>query len=182
MKNKVRPLYSELQGYLSQTPPIKNNYDAISEPTFWEQINLTLDELSKATNKDYSKYKLTSESGDGERFIRLTVVRLKLGGVISRLHGEYFSDESAPFSGMPSTVNNFTQMQQQTATQTIILEFQEVLNEKIVSTPKENEKSFLQKVKEGLGTIKNTAELMKLILETAKQFGFDINQVLAIFS
>lgn len=181
MKDKVRPSYSELQGYLSQTPAIKNNYDAISERTFWEQINLTIDELNSATGKDYSKYKLVPEQGD-EIYIRLTVVRLKLGGIISRLHGEYFSDEAAPFSGMPSTVNNFTQMQQQAVTQTIVLEFQDLLNKKIAATPNEDEKSFLEKIKSSLGNVKSTVELVKVVLDIANQMGLDVNHVLKIFS
>ncbi|MCL4200572.1 hypothetical protein KJZ67_04520 [Patescibacteria group bacterium] len=181
MKEKVRPIYSELQGYLSQTPSVKATTDAIYDNVFWSQINASIDELSTVTGTDYSRYKIETNPSD-PNFMRVAVIRVKLGGIISRLHGEFYSDEPAPFSGMPSTVNNFTQTQQQTATQTIILEFQEVLNEKITSSPNENEKSFLEKVKSGLGTIKSTSELVKLILETAKQFGFDVNQVATIFS
>lgn len=181
MKDKIRHIYSELQGCLSQTPSIKNNYDSIDQRAFWEHINSTIDELSTILEKDYSSYKLVPSNRE-ENYIRVSVVRLKLGAIISRLHGEYYSDEPAPFSGMPSVVNNFSQSQQQTATQTIVLEFQELLSQKIASIADEEEKTFLQKIKEGLGTVRNTAELIKLILELGIKMNFDVKHILTLLS
>ena len=46
-----------------------------------------------------------------EAFVRVLDYRQKLGGLIARLHAEYFYDEPAPFAGMPSTIIQQTQSQ-----------------------------------------------------------------------
>jgi len=115
MKEKVRPIYSELQGYLSQAP--KKNKGLIFESSMWEQHNQTIDELNNITGKNYDRYKVEVKSIDWNRTMRRVIYsqsyRTKLSGLILRLHGEYFSDEPPPFSGMPSTIISQQQVQSQ---------------------------------------------------------------------
>ena len=113
MKEQVRPIYSELQGYLSQAPA--RDKGLIFEASIWEQHNQTIDELNTVTGKNYDRYKVEVRSIDWNRTMRRVIdsqsYRIKLGGLVSRLHGEYFSDEPPPFSGMPSTVITQHQIQ-----------------------------------------------------------------------
>ena len=101
--------------------------------------------------------------------------------MIARLHGEYFFDEPAPFSDMPNTVINQTQQQNQSFQVQMLLEVQSKIDEKI-SEFKEGtkEKSFLDKIKGSLSSIKNTTELFTLILKTGKDFSLTVEQILNI--
>jgi len=98
MKDEVRPIYFELQGYLSQAPGRETT--AIYDKQIWIQHNQTIDELEKITSKKYDRYRLNPESrnynGVSRELITVQVYRTILGGLISRLHGEYFPDEVSP--------------------------------------------------------------------------------------
>ena len=99
MKEIVKPIYFELQGYLSQAPEREKGY--IFEEQVWIQHNKTIDELEKNTGKEYTRYRINptdSEAFGGVTRKQITVqaYRTVLGGLISRLHGEYFPDESSP--------------------------------------------------------------------------------------
>ena len=37
LKQKIRPIYSELQGYLSQAPNADHSNDAIGDKSLWEK-------------------------------------------------------------------------------------------------------------------------------------------------
>jgi hypothetical protein len=98
MKDQVRPIYFELQGYLSQAPEREKGY--ILEKEVWNQYNQTIDELEKITSKKYDRYKIHPEMimsfGVQKPAITTQAYRTILGGFISRLHGEYFPDEKSP--------------------------------------------------------------------------------------
>lgn len=177
--NGIRPLYSELQGYLSQAPTIKATSDCIYDSATWEQVNVAIDELNTATQKDYSRFKINPESGDD--FVRISTHRTKLGGLISRLHAEYFSSEPAPFSGMPNTVINQSLSQQQTTQIAFLLETQSFIDKKLSETTDEEEKGFLTTVKSKLINIKNFVELIQLIIATAQTFGINLDKLTQIF-
>lgn len=46
---------------------------------------------------------------------------------------------------------------------------------------KEEEKKFLQKVKDNLTTIKSGVDLLNLVLSTAKTFGIDLSRLAEMF-
>lgn len=98
MKDKIKPIYFELQGYLSQAP--EREKGLIFEEQLWIQHNKTIDELESISSKDYSRYRIVPEVIDwnGAKKGRITpqAYRTVLGGLISRLHGEYFPDETSP--------------------------------------------------------------------------------------
>ncbi|OGF65121.1 hypothetical protein A2Z53_03470 [Candidatus Giovannonibacteria bacterium RIFCSPHIGHO2_02_42_15] len=111
MKGKIRPIYSELQGYLSQAPPIGEHGNATTyDDTLWRQFNTTIEELNKISGEDFNKFRVTGmqECSSNSQFIYVSNYRQKLGGIISHLHAKYFSEETPPFSGMPSTIINQT--------------------------------------------------------------------------
>ena len=124
MKNKIRPLYSEFQGYLSQAPTSSTTTDSIFDEVMWNQYNDALKLLCDETGKDYTRFIIDSKASKygPSSYVRVDTYRQKLGGLISNLHGEYFSDETPPFSGMPSTV--ITQTEQQTMSIQLLLDVQ----------------------------------------------------------
>lgn len=188
MKDKVRPIYSELQGYLSQAPSLNSSYT--QDVNLWESFNTCVVELSNITSRDDSKFKITPRNvpgGDGWQSyseIEVSTYRSKLSGLINRLYGEYFSDEVQPFSGSPSSVLNLSQNQSQTQHQQLqVFLFQ--LNDKIEELQKrddleENEKTFLNKLKQGIPLVTGILQLLELILKLANDNGVLIKRLLEI--
>jgi hypothetical protein len=180
-KKDVRPIYSELQGYLSQAPKANKSEDTISDKALWLQYNDTVNILSKITEEDYSRFRIEPIQGQYANFIRINTYRQKLGGLISRLHGEYFSAEPPPFIGMPSTVITQTQQQVQSFS-VILLDMQDKINEQIQNYDKgSEERKFLDKLKDSLRGITNVTQLFNQLFMLAKQFGLSIEQLERLF-
>jgi len=180
MKEKIRPIYEELIGYLSQTPLAKEG-TYFYESHFWTQLNNTVDELLKLEKNDYySKFKVTVIQDGSEPHISVNEYRTKLNGLIMNLHAKHFKEESTPFGGQPSTVVN--QTQSQSVQITMILDFQSFIDKKIYTEKlEEKEKNFLEKIKSSLATVKSIAELLNLIMVTAQNFNLDANSLQKIF-
>jgi len=179
MKEKIRPIYYELQGYLSQAPKEKN---VIFENSVWEHYNTKIDELSSISGEDYSSYKVNPiKWGDGLA-VEILNYRTKLGGLIARLHGKFFPDESPPFSGMPSTIITQTQQQTQSFQIQMLLEIQSKIDEKTSQFNEgSKERRFLDKIKNSLSSVKDTSQLITLILKVGKEIGLTLGQILDIF-
>lgn len=179
-KDKIRPLYSELQGYLSQAPSVDGKSSTLYEELY-KQPDSTIDELNEVTGQDYNKFKIQPLQGSFGPFARVEDYRSKLGGLISRLHGEFFSDEPAPFSGMPSTIIN--QNQSQSVNIQMIVELTEKITQQAnkfdEGTP---ERGFLEKIKKGLSNIKNIADVLNLVFESATQYGLSLEKIKDILS
>ncbi len=181
-KETIRPIYSELQGYLAQAPDANEERDSyIYEKAYWCQYNDTIQELNEIASKDYSRYILTpTVSRDGDSYITKKIYRQKLGGLIARLHGEYFSDEQVPFADMPSTV--IQQNQSQSVHVEFILEVNNLINDKLHAAKEgSKEKTFLEKVRGSLGAVKNVSQLIPLIIKTAREMGLSINELGDLF-
>lgn len=182
IKNKIRPLYSEFQGYLSQAPTASSSTDSISDETMWNQYNEALKLLSDATEKDYSRFNIEPKSSrtSSGSYVRVNTYRQKISGLISNLYGEYFSDEIPPFSGMPSTV--ITQTQQQSVSIQIVLDIQSKIDEilpKVESGSKEE--SFLKKFKSILSSISNVNELVSKCMKLAHEFGLNVQDIISLW-
>lgn len=184
-KEDLRPLYSELQGYLSQAPNFeKPSYDAISDESIWQQYNESVNLISKISEEDFSRFLITNiEGGSTGKFIRLISYRQKLGGLISSLHGKYFFDEAAPFSTGPSTIISQSQQQNQAVHIQMLLEIQSKIDEKIHSLQEgSRERSFLQKFKNTLSSISNVTQLISQLIKMSKEFGLSIDDISRIFN
>lgn len=182
IKNKIRPLYSEFQGYLSQAPTSTNSTDSIYDEAIWNQYNDALKLLSEVVEKDYSRFRIDPQRSKhgSSSYIRVDTYRQKIGGLISNLHGEFFSDETPPFSGMPSTI--ITQTQQQSVSVQILLDIQSKIDEilpKVKSGSKEE--SFLNKFKGVLSSISNVNQLVSKFMKLAHEFGLNIQDILAMW-
>jgi len=183
-KEKIRPIYSELQGYLSQAPNNEQYYTLYS-PKVWGLVNQGIDELISVSGEDYDRFKIVSKTGrqEGQECVELDTYRTSLGGLISRLHGKYFSDEPAPFSGMPSTVISQTQQQNQSVHVQMLLEVQSKIDQKLAESAEgTKERTFLQKVKNSLSSIKDVAGLITHLMNMAKECGLSVDDLKNLFS
>lgn len=179
-KQAIRPIYSELQGYLAQAPDQKTA--AISNEAFWCQYNDAIRELNSLTDKNYDRFQINPLQGQVGQFILKDTYRQKLGGLIARLHGEYFSDEPAPFAEMPSTIITQSQNQNQAVHIQLLLEVSDLINEKLGKFQDgSKEKTFLEKIKASLSSVKNVSQLVSLLLTTAHQLGITIEQLFNLF-
>lgn len=188
-KEKIRSMYSELQGYLSQTPIAEKGYEHIDDDGFTDNLNAIIQELNTSTGNDYSrsslKKKYYSTDRGPEYYIRVAEYRNKIGGLISRLHSEFFKDEPPPFSGMPNTSINVTQDQRQSQSIAleIAIEMGSLIGSKIEKYEKGTpERAFLEKLKEKLVSIKSVSELVLTIFGIASSVGLTLDKIKTIFS
>jgi len=178
-KEEIRPLYSELQGLLSQAPeaePPGAGLNAMVSSQILTHYNEIVKNLSRFTGEEhYLRFIVKEEEGYP------SVYRSKLSGLISRLHGTYFSDEIPPFSGMPSTVISQTQQQSQSVQVQMLLDFRDIITEKINQLePEDNKRKFLEKVKGALSSVRDYAGLIALYVTTAQEFGLTLKELLEL--
>lgn len=189
-KDSVKAIYLELKGRLSAAPPIDTK--KIEDETLWKDFNKLLDRLSSATgNEDYKTFSISpKQSYYGTQrdpyyynYILTSEYRTKLNGLIMRLYGEFFSDETEPFGERPGQIINQTQGQIQTTQIQLIIDFRSLIDEKLYNSKlEEKEKDFLKKLKNALSGIKSITDIIKLIIITAKEFGFGLETILKIFT
>lgn len=177
-EKKIRALYGELQGTLSQTPMDRYLRDA----DIWDRYNNVVDLVAAATGEDYSRFKVKPTVTDEIAELSNTVFRQTCNGLIMNLHGEYFAVEIPPFSGpRPSNVNVSTTVSQTQAIYfQMILEFQSAVDKKINDLPegtKEKEKRWWAKVKASLPTTTSIVGLMANIIKIAKDCGLSIDDL-----
>ena len=177
---RTRPLYSEFQGYLSQAPASGYFPSPVFE-SLRKSLEETIDELNIATGKDYNRFKLlNTESRE------VSVYRSKISGLISRLYGTYFSFESPPLSGHPQTIINQHQIQKQNQSQAsiigVILDVRDKIDEKLITVEDPQERSFLEKIRDGLREVHNVLELIQLIVTAAKATNLTLDKITSFFS
>ncbi len=177
-KEKIRPLYAELQGCLTQAP---DKTDWFGDKSIWEHYNGTVNLLNEVTGKNYSRYCISPEPG--KTAIRGSAYRQKIGALIAHLHGEYFSDEPAPFSGMPSTIITQTQQQSQSVLIQMIFDFQDKIEQSMGKyTDGSKEKTFLQKLKGSIRNITDFTQMVLAVSQLAKDCGISVEDLGKIFS
>lgn len=174
----------ELQGYLSQAPKPADRME-IYEETFWNQFNNAITLLNEITGNNYSRFAIEPRFETGiAKFIELNAYRLKLGGLINNLYGQYFPDEAEPFSGKPSTIINQQQSQNQNQQVfvKILFDVRDKIDEKLPTLADGSpEKTFLQKLKDSLSSISSIAGLLNTLFTLANQYGVSIDKLSAIF-
>ena len=184
IKENIRPIYSFFQGCLSQTPNDERNRTTYSSD-IWNMINIKIEDLNKVTQNDFNLFKLHPKVSGSSciEYLYIETIRAKLGGLISELHGRYFSDEPAPFSGMPSTIINQSQQQNQSLIVQMLLDVQSKIDQNLSKYEEgAKEKKFLQKVKSSLGSIKDAVGLISLLINVGKDCGLSIDDLKGIFS
>lgn len=174
MKEEIRPIYSELKGYLSATPKENEVWDETAI-NIANQLNGAIDELSQITDQKFDKFKIQAQNiswGNGFRStLSVLDYRNRLSGLISRIQGEFFSEEQS-VSAQPSTVINTNQTQSQSQSMVMVLELQEkILSEISKHEEGSKERGFLERMKLALPTIKTVMDVLSNALAIGQQFG-----------
>ena len=184
-KEKIRPLYCELRGYLSQVPDATRTGGYYYGSELWEHYNSSIDELNEISDGNYGRFRVspTRSGGGGKLYIDIGTYQTKLAGLVERLHGEFFSDEPSPSGGMPTTVISQSQEQTQSFQIQMLLEVQSKIDEKIPKFDEASkERKFLEKVKGSLASIRSIAGLIALLLSLAKEYGLSIEDLKSLFN
>ena len=96
------------------------------------------------------------------------------------MHGEFFSDETPPFSGMPSTV--IRQTQQHSVSVQILLDIKSKIDEILPKVENgSKEANFLNKFKSILSSIFNVNQLVSKFMKLAHGFGLNIQDILTMW-
>ncbi len=182
IKQKVQPIYKQLQGYLGQAPTAEKGYYEYNS-FYWTTLNNCIEQLNKITGDDYSQFQVTvipMQEGDDEKIER-NEYRMQINGLIMYLKGTYFPEESDPFGGNPLVSVN----QSQNVQVTMLLEFTTLIDKVLYGENGKNlkpeEKTFLEKVKNELPSVKTAAELLATVIKMAKDSGLDIHAVAKLF-
>jgi hypothetical protein len=180
-KDKIRVIYGELQGYLSQTPKPSSPTDIFATDSSWQRYNIAVGDLSKITGEDFARFQIRPTRQNRYDIVHIEDYRQALNGLINTLHALYFGDEPRPFGGSPTTVISQTQYQVQSIQ--MLLDFQSKID-KALQNVEENstKKKFLEKMKGSLSTIKNVTELFSLVLKLAKEYGLGLGDLISIFT
>ncbi len=177
-KEKIRFLYTELQGCLTQAP---DKSDCVSDKSIWEHYNDIVKQLNKITMEDYNRFCISPEPD--ETSISASAYRQKLGSLIAHLYGKYFSDEQTPFREMPHTIISQTQQQNLAVFFQMVFEFQDKIEQSMEKfSDGSKEKTFLQKLKGSLRNITDITDIVFKIVKIAKESGLSVEDLGKIFS
>lgn len=182
-KQTIRPVYTQLQGFLYQLPTLKEDY-TLSDNSIWEHYRFILKKLSTLTQEDFGEFDVQLERSENGSYLHNSQLRVKIGSLISQLQGKYFPEDAAQLSGTPITSINVTQSQQQSQQQIqkMLVDFSDYLGEKINNTDEPTEKSFLEKLKSLVHTVTSYSQLAVLIAKTAQESGLTVEKLKSIFS
>jgi len=177
-REKIRPAYAELQGILGQLP----NKGYVENPAVWTRHNALIQELNDLTGRSYDGFRLASrESTMLGNVVEYEEYRMKLAGLVGRLHAEYFSDEPPPFVNMPSTM--ITQTQSQSVQVEVLLEINTWISDKLNQAKEGSpERKFLERVRGAVSKVRSVGQFVSLLLTTAKEFGLSIDQLKDLLS
>ncbi len=180
--SEIRSLYAEFMGYFNQAPQQKEN-PAIYNSQMWEQVNKSIKRLSEVSSKNYDDFLIRVDRDESLVYVETMVYRLKLGGLISKLHAEYFPTLPEPFSGKPSIVISQSQQQNQQVFIQILLDLQSKIDEKLPSLPEgSKQKTFFQKLKGSLSATTGIVDLLNKIFTFAKECGVPNEELMKLFS
>lgn len=90
-RTRIKSIYGDIKGLLSQIPQVEK--DPYVSAFLVNGFNASIDELSEASDTDYSRYKITHEARAPQHtrgiFYYSATVRPQIGRLISRLEEEY---------------------------------------------------------------------------------------------
>lgn len=155
---RIKSIYGDLRGLLSQIPLAETN--SLVNQFIVSQIHQTVDNLSSATNSDYSTYKIPDDQRyeDWPDSFPANIVRAQLGRVISRLENEYGFGQNSQSSTNPGIVI-FNKNQNE-----ISLEINYTINDLIADEVDDGGKGKLKELKEELEKPDKNWERIKAIL------------------
>ena len=175
-KEKIRPLYKRLCGYLSEVSD-----DFIKEDV-WQRYNQTVDQISIVCEKNYTFHKIIPKAlRNGHLSVYGNSFRTTLSGLITELEATYFHDETQNQAYTTGIHISQNQQQVQTLAVQIVLEAQDlVYNRSTEYKEGTTERTFLDKLKESLAGVRNATDLLKNALQIAKDLGLSPDSIFQI--
>ncbi len=179
MKDKIRPIYSELKGILSQAPDRGDIlYD--DKRDLWERFNKLVENLKiQAANEDFSDYILQPRHTEYGEMLSVDTYRAKISGLISRLYGTYFADELEPFTGVPSSITNVSQ--NQNVSVQVYIELGMQIQSALDKAESPQEKSFIEGLKDKVSTVKSFIDFGLLMTSLSSQYGITPERIKTLF-
>ncbi|MFT5036613.1 MAG: hypothetical protein ACI9VM_000175 [Candidatus Azotimanducaceae bacterium] len=173
MKEQVKPLYEELKGIRSAIP----DASLFDDRGVSEKYHSLLDKLrAELPDLNTDEYKIRVKQSQRGPTIDTPDYKTKVESLIGNIKGR-FDFDSTEFN------NGHTFIQNQTVSVELVLNLQEKvieLRDKYkVGTP---ERSFLEKLKSSLSSIKDGADIIKIVLSEAKTAGLSVEKLISIFS
>jgi hypothetical protein len=178
LRIKIKPLYEELKGMRDAIPTGTSVYDnGIS--TKYHQTLAAVSELIGDLQTD--DYKLSLDHAiypgmkEGSRVL-LDQYRINLNAIIGNLKGRFDFDSNQNHTG-------HTFIQNQSVSIELVLNLQE----KIINLEKKYdegtpEKTFLQKLKGSLSSIKDATDIIKIVLVEAQKAGITLDKLASMFA
>lgn len=145
---RIKSVYGDIAGILSQIPLTTDKFTVVYRQT-GDQYNRAVDELTTASQTDYSRYKLTPADRYSESAYILPVTRARIGSLVKRLEEEYGFGTATQSQTSP-IVLTINQNQQVTLNITPI--------QQIIDTAGEDVKQELQELKHVLETSKDAKQ------------------------
>lgn len=155
---RIKSIYGDVKGLLSQIPLPETS--GVVDKFLVEQLNITLNELTRVAETDYSTYKvpLEHELPDWPGGFESKIVRAQAGRVISRLEQEYGFGHTEQSATSPGIVI-FNKNQNE-----ISLHINYTINDLIEQSSDEKSKNNLKELKEELEKTDKNWERIKNIL------------------
>ena len=171
-ERNVIGLYKELKGVLASLNDAPSWFE---DKGFAKHANYVIDRATTVCPDigAVAAYRVTPESFRGGRVtISTTQATQKLNSLIGRIEGEYDLKDTVSGGG-----NTFIQNQSQSQTQQIVnlvLEMQEkILSELPKHQEGSKERTFLEKIKQSLPTVKTTTDILSSALKIGADIGLD---------
>lgn len=166
---RIRSVYGDIKGLLSQIP--QPDKDAYVSAFVVNGFNSAIDELSKITDTDYSRYKVTIEAivhDTSHGHYYSASVRPQIGRVISRLEEEYGFGKNVNNQLSPNIVI-FNKNQNEFS-----LQINYTINDLIDKTGDDEEKTKLRELRDELEKTDKNWEKIKSILIWIINFSKDL--------
>lgn len=199
--NQIQCVYDELLA-------MKDNLRYYSEKTwiteneFWEMYNSKVKKLEELTGSNLAEYSLkvqykADHSCEGfadltysGNYVETSVFSLQISGLLAWLENNHISKrhikkvkESLSSNASPFVINQHLSQSQNVNIQISIEEFKNVIDDNRKKYAKgSKETTFLDKVKAGLGTVKNIKDIILLIHGVAKSVGLTLDDIKRIIS
>jgi hypothetical protein len=185
--NKVKEIYSSLVALYQEAP--ENDGTTFSENGVWDHYHNLIDQLNQATGNDYNICKVNVQTqyhnGRPYLYVGKREYRGKLNDLISRLHTQFFPDESnmthpqsIPF--LQQNINNKTEVETNVYV-SLMLTLNNQLHSIKEKVEDDNEKNFVNALIKKVGDIKDFIQFLTITITTATQFGISIERVLELF-
>ncbi len=175
--DKLKTLYAELRGILSQATPQSREHDFFTEYGALEYYDSVINELVRETEDNYDRFRLPTSGR-----LTMTTFKITVAGLIAHLRQKHFPAERDPLCTEPSAYTVQTTNVTQQVHIDMILQMDRLITKKIVEHQKgTKERTFLEKLQDGMKSASNFVDFAKTLTDAAMKAGVGIADIGRIF-